>query len=53
MWPYDVSKFLKNLYLVKQVIGNSTLPIEFLPEGPEGDFFGQKWKSPKKPKSHF
>jgi len=38
---------------VKGTIGNSTLPIEFLPEGPEGDFFGQKWKSSKKPKSRF
>ena len=38
---------------MKQVIGNFTLPIEFLPEGPEGDFFGQKSKSPKKPKPHF
>ena len=53
IWTYDVSKFLKNLSLVQWAIGNSNNSIEFFPEGPEGIFFGQKWKISKKPKSHF
>ena len=26
--------------------GNSIVPIDFLSERPEGDLFGQNWKSP-------